>query len=245
MKIDIIISADDINESKIKDKIVVVIDMFRATSVIVTALNNGCREVIPYLTIEETLEQAGKLSRENYVLGGERKAVKIDGFDLSNSPLEYTKDIVENKIALLTTTNGTRTLTKSISAKRIFIGAMINAKAVAQKLLEVNEDVVIINAGTNGNFSMDDYICSGYIINEMLSYDKNLELTDIARTAYIIYEGNHDIISYVKLAAHYSVMKSLGLDDDIQYCVKKSIIDIVPEYIYHPNETSSIISCKY
>ncbi len=230
MKIDIIISADDIKESKIKDKIVVVIDMFRATSVIITALNNGCKEVIPYLTIEETLEEARKLGREDYILGGERRAVKIDGFDLSNSPLEYTKNNVENKTVFLTTTNGTKTLTKSKSAKRIFIGAMINAKAVANNLMKINEDVVIINAGTNGNFSMDDYICSGYIINEILKDDKSIELTDIARTANIIYEENVDIMSYVKQATHYSVMKSLELDNDIEYCVKKSIVNIVPEY---------------
>lgn len=230
MKIDIIISADDIIESKLENKIAVVIDMFRATSVIVTALNNGCEEVIPFLTIEETLESSEELNREEYILGGERRAVKIDGFDLSNSPLEYTKEVVENKKVLITTTNGTRTLTKSNSAKRIIIAAMINAKAVADKLLEINEDVVIINAGTNGNFSMDDYICSGYIINEMLKVENNIELTDISKTANMIYENNSDIISYVKEATHYSVMKSLELDNDIEYCMKKSIVNNVPEY---------------
>lgn len=230
MKIDIIISADDIIESKLENKIAVVIDMFRATSVIVTALNNGCEEVIPFLTIEETLESSEELNREEYMLGGERRAVKIDGFDLSNSPLEYTKEIVEDKKVLITTTNGTRTLTKSNSAKRIIIAAMINAKAVADKLLEINEDVVIINAGTNGNFSMDDYICSGYIINEMLKVDNQIELTDISKTANMIYENNSDIISYVKEATHYSVMKSLELDNDIEYCIKKSIVNNVPEY---------------
>lgn len=230
MKIDIIISADDIIESKLENKIAVVIDMFRATSVIVTALNNGCEEVIPFLTIEETLESSEELNREEYILGGERRAVKIDGFDLSNSPLEYTKEVVEDKKVLITTTNGTRTLTKSNSAKRIIIAAMINAKAVADKLLEINEDVVIINAGTNGNFSMDDYICSGYIINEMLKVDNNIELTDISKTANMIYENNSDIISYVKEATHYSVMKSLELDNDIEYCMKKSIVNNVPEY---------------
>ncbi|KHD15128.1 2-phosphosulfolactate phosphatase family protein [Clostridium butyricum] len=230
MKIDIIISADDIIESKLENKIAVVIDMFRATSVIVTALNNGCEEVIPFLTIEETLESSEELNREEYILGGERRAVKIDGFDLSNSPLEYTKEVVEDKKVLITTTNGTRTLTKSNSAKRIIIAAMINAKAVADKLLEINEDVVIINAGTNGNFSMDDYICSGYIINEMLKVDNQIELTDISKTANMIYENNSDIISYVKEATHYSVMKSLELDNDIEYCIKKSIVNNVPEY---------------
>lgn len=230
MKIDIIISADDIIESKLENKIAVVIDMFRATSVIVTALNNGCEEVIPFLTIEETLESSEELNREEYMLGGERRAVKIDGFDLSNSPLEYTKEVVEDKKVLITTTNGTRTLTKSNSAKRIIIAAMINAKAVADKLLEINEDVVIINAGTNGNFSMDDYICSGYIINEMLKVDNQIELTDISKTANMIYENNSDIISYVKEATHYSVMKLLELDNDIEYCIKKSIVNNVPEY---------------
>lgn len=230
MKIDIIISANDIIESKLENKVAVVIDMFRATSVIVTALNNGCEEVIPFLTIEETLESSEELNREEYILGGERRAVKIDGFDLSNSPLEYTKEVVENKKVLITTTNGTRTLTKSNSAERIIIAAMINAKAVANKLLEINEDVVIINAGTNGNFSMDDYICSGYIINEMLKVDNKIELTDISKTANMIYENNSDIISYVKEATHYSVMKSLELDNDIEYCIKKSIVNNVPEY---------------
>ena len=154
--------------------------MFRATSVIVTALNNGCKEVIPFLTIEETFEKAEELKRENCILGGERKAVKIDGFDVSNSPLEYTKELVGGKSVLMTTTNGTKTLTRSLSAKKIFIAAMINAKAVAEKLLEINEDVVIINAGTNGNFSMDDFICSGYIIDEMTKKSSKLDLTDIA-----------------------------------------------------------------
>ena len=231
MKVDIIISADDINESKIENKIVVVIDMFRATSVIITALNNGCKEVIPYLTIEETLEHANNFRREEYILGGERKALKIEGFDLSNSPLEYTIDRVENKTILMTTTNGTRTLTKAISAKKVLIGAILNAKAVAEALIEINEDVVIINAGTNGHFSMDDYICSGYIISEMLKKDENIILTDIAKTANLIYEGHEDILSYVKEASHYSVMKSLNLDEDIEYCLKKSIISKVPEYL--------------
>lgn len=230
MKIDIIISANDIKDSKLENKVAIVIDMFRATSVITTALSNGCREVIPFLTIEETKEYAETLSKNQYVLGGERNAIKIDGFDLSNSPLEYTTEVVEGKSVLMTTTNGTRTLAKSKAAERIFIAAMINGKAVAEKLLELNKDVVIINAGTNGNFSMDDYICSGYIINEMLKVKKNIELTDIAKTANMIYESNADIISYVKEATHYSVMKSLELDDDIEYCIKKNIVDIVPEY---------------
>lgn len=230
MKIDIIISGDDIRNEKIINKTVVVIDMFRATSVITTAMNNGCKEIIPFLTIEETLKKAEELGRENCILGGERNAIKIDGFDVSNSPLEYTESLVKNRNVLMTTTNGTKTLTRCYEAKNILIGAMINAKAVAEKIIEINNDVVIVNAGTNGNFSMDDYICSGYIIDEVLKKKKSLELSDISKTALLIYRSHEDILSYVKEASHYSVMKNLKLDDDIKYCVRKSIIDIVPEY---------------
>lgn len=230
MKIDIIISADDIQESKIKNKNVVVIDMLRATTVITTAFMNGCSEVIPYLTIDEALNKGKTLSRDSYVLGGERKAMKIEGFDLSNSPLEYTKDTVDNKTVIITTTNGTRTLTECTEAKRIFVGAMINGKAVAEKLVELGDDACIVNAGTNGEFSMDDFICSGYIINEILKLTNKVDLTDIAKTANYIYESNHSIESFIHSARHYGVMKDLGLMEDIHYAMQKDITKIVPEY---------------
>lgn len=230
MNIDIIISANHIEESALKDKVVVVIDMLRATSVITTAFMNGCKEVIPYLTVEEARKKSEEFKSGQCVLGGERKAVKIEGFNLSNSPLEYTKDIVKDKTVIMTTTNGTRTLTECANAKRVFVGAMINGKAVAKKLIELSEDVVIVNAGTNGQFSMDDFICAGYMINEMLNMSSKLYLSDIAKTANYIYENNTGIESFIKDARHYGVMKDLGLMKDIEYCMKKNITNIVPEY---------------
>lgn len=230
MNIDIIISADYINEDSIKDKVVVVIDMLRATSVITTAFINGCKEVIPYLTVEEAKEKSKEFKAGDCILGGERKAVKIEGFDLSNSPLEYTEEVVKDKTVIITTTNGTRSLTKCSNAKRVFVGAMINGKAVAEKLVEIGEDVVIVNAGTNGQFSMDDFICAGYMINEMLKISNKLELTDIAKTANYIYENNKGIDSFINSARHYGVMKELGLMNDVKYAMEKGITNIVPEY---------------
>lgn len=230
MKIDIIISGDDIKDYKLENKTAVVIDMFRATSVIVTAMNNECKEIIPFLTIEETLEKANKIGREKCILGGERQAVKIEGFDVSNSPIEYKKELVKDKSILMTTTNGTKTLTRCCKSENILIGALINAEAVAENVIEIGNDVVIVNAGTNGNFSMDDFICSGYIIDEILKKVKKADMTDIAKTAHIIYKSNNDVMDYIKEATHYSVMKSLELDEDIAYCTQKSIVDIVPKY---------------
>ena len=228
MNIDIIISADHIKQNQMKDKVVVVIDMLRATSVITTALANGCKKVIPVLTVEEAFEIASK-DKENTILGGERQAVKIDGFDFSNSPLEYKKELVEGKDVVITTTNGTRAINGCEGAYKIFVGAMINARAIALKVAKEEKDVVFLNAGTNGQFSMDDFICAGYMISSLIE-NKQYKLTDIAKTAKYIYESNNNIIDYIKSARHFSVITSLGLQDDLAYCMKKDLYSIVPEY---------------
>lgn len=230
MNLDIIISPDYVNKDYIKDKIVVVIDMLRATTVITTAFMNGCKEVVPCLTIEDAVEVAKSLDRVQVILGGERRALKIEGFDLSNSPLEYTKDIVKDKTVVITTTNGTRTLADCKSAKRVFVGSMLNAQALAKKLVDLNESVVIVNAGTYGEFTMDDFICSGYIISEILKLTDKVFLSDIAKTGMYIYKNNVDIISFINQARHYGVMKELDLIKDVNYAIQKSITDIVPEY---------------
>lgn len=228
MKIDVVISADYIKQEDLKEKSVVIIDVLRATSVITTALANGAKQVIPTLTVEEAFEKKKEIG-ESSLLAGERQAKKIDGFELSNSPLEFTKDKVRDKTIILSTTNGTRALTLASTGTRIFIASILNAKAVAKKLIEIGKDVVIINAGTNGNFSTDDFVCAGYIISEIEKFKKN-DLTDIAKIAQEIYEKNTDIRSYVRNATHYGVLKSLNLESDVDFCCQKDIFEIVPEF---------------
>lgn len=231
MNIDVIISADYIREDIIKNKIVVVIDMLRATSVITTAIMNGCKEVIPTLTVEEAFQKRDEIGSESCILGGERQAIKVEGFDFSNSPLEYTEDKVKGKSIVLSTTNGTRTLTNCHEAKKIYVGSVLNGTAIAKRLVDENEDVVIVNSGTNGQFSMDDYICTGFILKEMTNLTSKLYLSDIALAAKCAYEANPDITSYIKDARHYNVMINLNLQKDLKYCVQKSITNVVPEYI--------------
>lgn len=228
LNIDIIISADDIKLDKVKGKTVLIIDVFRATSVIITAISNGCSRVIPVLTVAEAFDIARK-DRKNCILGGERKAIKIEGFDCSNSPSEYTKEVIGGKTLVMTTTNGTRAIRGSAGAKTILIGALINAKAVAQKIIELGDDLVIVNAGTCGQFSIDDFICSGYIIDCIMNKIKAVA-SDVAKTAEYIYSQNPDISEFVKLARHYNVMMKLNLQKDIKYCLNKDIVSIVPVY---------------
>ena len=230
MNIDLIISADYLVEDKIRGKSVVVIDILRATTVITTAIMNGCKKVIPLLTVEEAYNKRQELTSEECILGGERRAVKIDGFDFSNSPLEYKKDVVKDKTLIITTTNGTRTLTKCNKANTVIVGCMLNSYAVAKKLLDLGRDIVIVNAGTNGEFSMDDFICSGSILQDLINIKKDLQLSDIAKVAVKAYNSYPNVIDYIKDARHYSVMINLGLEKDIDYCIQKNMTDIVPIY---------------
>lgn len=228
MNIDLIISADDIKKEKIINKSVLIIDILRATSVIITALNNGCKKAIPVLTVEEAQNKSSK-NRNEYILGGERKALKIEGFDFSNSPLEYKKELVKDKILIITTSNGTRAIKGSEGADNILLGAFINANSAADKLVDLGKDIVIVNSGTDGQFSMDDFICSGYIIDCILKKVK-ADLTDISKTALYIYRENKDITGFMKHAKHYNRIKKLGLEEDLKYCCQKDIIKIVPYY---------------
>ncbi|MBU3190898.1 2-phosphosulfolactate phosphatase family protein [Clostridium bowmanii] len=228
MKIDIIVSAEDIKKEKIENKTVVVIDMLRATSVIITAMNNGCIGVIPVLTVDDAAKIV-RNSKEEFMLGGERDALKIEGFNYSNSPLEYTRGTIEGKTLVMTTTNGTKAIKGCTGASSILLGAMLNAKAIAKKILEINKDVVIVNAGTYGEFSIDDFLCSGYIIDCVLK-EIEADLSDIAFTSHYIYKNNEDIHSFIKYASHYKRITELGLEADLEYCCRKDIIDKVPEY---------------
>ncbi|WP_346939123.1 2-phosphosulfolactate phosphatase family protein [uncultured Clostridium sp.] len=230
MNIDVVISAQHIKPEKFKDRIVVVIDVLRATSVMVTALNNGCDKIIPVKEIEEAINIARK-DRNHYLLGGERGGVRIENFDFSNSPLDYTQDIVKGKSLVMTTTNGTRAIKNSEEADKIFIAALINGRAVAEKLAKLNKDVTFVNAGTDGGFSMDDFITSGYVISCLRDIMKNqCTLTDIAKTSEYVYINNPSIISFVKDALHYKRMKDLKYHEDLRYCLSKDIVNIVPEY---------------
>jgi 2-phosphosulfolactate phosphatase len=229
MNIDIIISSDYIKENKIKDKVVVVVDMLRATTVIITAVKNRCSKVIPVLSVEEAFELS-KHNRQQYVLGGERKALKIPGFDVSNSPLEYTRSRVSGKTVIMTTTNGTKAIKGCESAREIYIGALINAAALAERLVSLGHDIVIVNAGTYGEFSLDDFICSGYIIH-YIAQKADVELSDIAYTALSMYKNNEDVFKFLENARHFKVLKELGFEKDLKYCCTKDLTQVVPRYV--------------
>lgn len=231
MKVTVYATYDSVEDKVIKDRLVVVVDVLRATSTIITSLANGCKEVIPVVEIEEAMNLSKNYEKDAYLLAGERNALKIEGFDLSNSPAEYTKDMVEDRTIIFTTTNGTKAIRKAEGAKEIILGALINAKAVSDYILSRGEDIVFICAGTEGKFSLDDIATVGAIIYRMDDGSGQLKLDDlglVCRHIYREYKGNLE--SVFKKSRHYNVLKKANYYNDILYCLKEDMISIVPEY---------------
>jgi 2-phosphosulfolactate phosphatase len=142
---------------------VVVIDVLRATTTICQALASGATEVIPFQEIDETLAAAERLGRANVVLGGERKGKRIEGFDLGNSPSEYTRGRVAGKRVLITTTNGTRALAHARLAKRVLVGAIVNLSAIVASLQD-EPRIDILCAGTDGEETGEDILAAGALV---------------------------------------------------------------------------------
>ena len=227
MKVDIIFTADEVSQEKTKGKICVVIDVLRATSVMITALHNGAEKIFPFKDIKIIQERCENL--KNIIKCGERNALKIDGFDLGNSPLEFTKEKVFGKDIYMSTTNGTKAVENSLSAEKIIICSFLNIKSVSEKLLEYKKDVVIVCAGTNGKFSLDDTLCAGLIIKEMQKHTE-IQMNDVLLAAVRISESHEDIKDILKGSTHYERLLSLGFEKDMEHIFSLNKYSIVPEY---------------
>ena len=222
IKCDVIVSHRFIEAKNLIGKTVVVIDTLRATTVMITALANQVKSIRCVLEPEEALKY--KAENPNVILGGERHALKIDGFDYSNSPLEYSQELVAGKDLLMTTTNGTRTLIKSAAAETILIGCLLNAKAVIQHALSLKKDIVLINAGTDGEFTLDDFITAGAMLHEIKG---RVQMSDQALSSLLIYEAHPNIHSALSDSLHYKRLKELGLSADLDYCLLQNTTDVI------------------
>lgn len=222
---------EEVNPAKLKNRWAVVIDTLRATSTIVTALYNGCRSVRPFLTPEEARHEAGKFPAEEVLLAGERNAVPIDGFDLGNSPLEFTPGKVGGKHIFFTTTNGTRALQASGPAAKVLVASLLNVKAVAQIILDEDKQVIFVCAGTKGQFSLEDFITAGAIIRSILSEVRNLNLSQMAKKACHLFRYHQDdLYGFIKTGSHGQKLVELGFHEDLKYCTQVDHMPVVPVY---------------
>ena len=225
------ICAKDAEKAVNRGDILVVIDVLRCCSTIVTALMNGAKEVIPTTTIREA--QALHKKHPEFLLAGERKGLKPKGFDLGNSPPEFSVKTVEEKRVILTTTNGTKTICLSKNARWALIGAFFNAEAVAKTAFKIAEKekigISLVLSGTRGRFSLEDFMCAGAIL-ENLPADR-IECSDAVLAASLTFQQScKQLTEIIQCGRHARYLKDIGHEEDIKFCCQLNAYPVVPIY---------------
>ncbi len=231
MELDVVISASQVTEEQVVGRTVCVIDVFRATSVMVTALGNGAVRILPLGEVEGAFRLRDDLApgEEKILLGGERGTVLIPGFDLDNSPQAYTPERVAGATILFTTTNGTRAIRACGQARRILIGAFINASAACRAMIAAGDDITLVCSGREGHYTMEDALCAGLMAEKLSAASPELRLTDLAWTLREQYRTFRSDLRYpLSQSRHYNFILGRGLHDDIDYCLQESITETVP-----------------
>ncbi len=232
MRIDVYFTPDSVTQKKIDGRQVVVIDALRASSTIVTALANGARAVIPVSESAMAVEVRTKLGSEHVLLGGEQGGIKIENFDLGNSPLEYKSEVVNDKIVAMSTTNGTRPFTMFRYNRAVRVGSFLNLSATVKQICASGLDLAFICSGNNGDFSLEDTLVAGGIIDKLAdSTISEIELNDSAKLAALHFSANRDrLLESFQESEHGKRLVSLGFSDDVTYCARIDVFDISPQF---------------
>lgn len=236
MKIDLSFSTGQFDDLQLRDKNIVVIDVLRASSTIAVALNNGAREVIPVASIESAVKISGSLFGEVTLRGGERNGKTIEGFNLGNSPLEYSESAVKGKSIIYCTTNGSVAMAKSRYARTLIVGSFVNLTTVVEFMREENKDYLIICAGrlnTVGFFSLEDAVCAGMMIQKLMKYESlEVNLSDSAKAAHALYKSfGRSILKMLKTSEHGKYLIEIGFADDLKICAAVDSIPVLPVQI--------------
>lgn len=225
---------DLVEPQQLAGKTAVVIDVLRATTTVVTALAHGAREVLPCLEIADARAKAAQF--ENPLLGGERGGLRIEGFQLGNSPAEYDERTVRDRTVIFTTTNGTRAMMRCKLAKRVLVAAFVNLSAICRELTGERE-VEIVCAGTDGHVTREDTLLAGAIVDD-LSQLTDLPLqtndqADIAADAWRSAVGQMTGRSLLGQALRASLggrnLIEIGHENDIDLAAEIDRFDLVAE----------------
>ena len=210
------------------DKLVIVVDILRATSVISTAFHYGISELIPVSSVEQAKQY---INKEGYIVAAERNAEPIEGIPLGNSPFQYMNDDVKNKRLVLTTTNGTKSI-KLASKHEVISASFVNQDAVYNFIMKSKKDVVVLCSGWKGLVNMEDSIFAGILSDRLLKTNEFQSQCDsVLASVAIKRDAGNDLFSYLEDSAHRNRLKHLNMEADTKFCLnptfKSSIIPIL------------------
>lgn len=207
--------------------IVVVVDIFRATTTMCMALNNGAASIMPVATVEE----AKAYKEQGYLVGGERNVVKFEFGDFGNTPSEYTREKVEGRDVVISTTNGTHAIDMAENCACLVIGSFSNISTVADFCLSQKKDVLVLCAGWQDKFNLEDSLFGGALVDILVEkggYNANFDAAGVALSMWK--EAKPDILTYIKRGEHMKRLETHGLLDVADFCLQFDTTQVLPIY---------------
>ena len=217
------LSPELIHLFELEGKTVIVVDILRATSCMTTAFAHNIKSMKPV----SSLEECRSLKKEGYFIAAERGGQKVEGFDIGNSPFSYMEPSLSGEKVAVTTTNGTVAIAKSMMANNVLIGSFLNIKAVAKRIIELDQDVIIHCAGWKGSVNAEDTLYAGALIDLLIQeYEINSDDASLAHSLFLLHKNN--MLEYVAKSSHAQRLKGFGIMKDIEFCLELDKYDVVP-----------------
>lgn len=222
-KLEVCLSPALIAHYQTEGRIVVVIDIFRATSSICYGFENGALEIIPVASVDECKSYADK----GYLLAAERNGEVVEGFDFGNSPFSYTKEKVSGKKIVLTTTNGTHAINEAKGADKIVVGSFLNLESLSNWLRLQSQDVLLLCSGWKMKFNLEDTLFAGALVKNIKSdFSKLCDAAVASEDLYEKAQGN--LREYLYKSSHSQRLKELNIEEDIRFCLNHNICKVIP-----------------
>lgn len=207
-----------------ENQIVVVIDILRATSAMCTAFEFGVAKMIPVATLEE----ATAYKEKGFLVGAERNAIAVEGFDFGNSPYSYMTEKIKGQTVVISTTNGTQAIEAAKNAYMVVIGSFLNIDALCTWLTSQQKSVLLLCSGWKNKFNLEDTLYAG-AVTEILSQQSVFGLGDGAlATKYLYQQAHQNPYKFLSKSSHKIRLSAMGLKEDIKYCLALNKTKIIP-----------------
>jgi 2-phosphosulfolactate phosphatase len=234
MRVDVVFGGAGFSPADVTGRVVAVIDVLRASTSIATALANGARAVIPLESSDAVVTRAKAFERSDVKLAGERRMLAIAGFDFGNSPREFTREAIEGKTVLMTTTNGTPAIANTSGARDVVIASYVNFTPVLTMLrtaLRGGTDVTLVCAGRDRQFALEDAGCAGKYVVNVAKRLTGVTLNDAAQACVLLERKYGDqIMKLFDASEHGRALRDAGLGDDLVTCAAVDSYPVIPIY---------------
>ena len=221
--LEVCLAPDLLGSYELSGKTVVVIDIFRASSAICTAIAHGVAEIIPI----DSLEEAHRLKDEGFIVAAERKGEVVNGFDFGNSPFSFMQEKIKGKSVALTTTNCTHAIHRAKGAKQLVIASFLNISAIAEFLIGIENNVILLCAGWNNNFNLEDSVFAGALCYRIKDHF-TIHCDSANAVMGMFTAAKNDIPTYLKQSSHTHRLQHLHLQKDIDYCLQTDVTNVIP-----------------